>query len=809
MTRTRFVLWTAGALFVALVVLGGGLAAQTPAEKFTRAQLMELNEGDLDGALALYREVAADARAPAPLQAQALFRQGLCLIKRDDHTAARRAFEQVVRNHARTDPAVQAELMLKSLGASQAALTPARDIAQVVQDLLVEGSNYPGKTTPLTRLRFLGEAARDELRRAVGHANREIRVMALNLLAEMGDVQIAGALIDQLGSDDFRRYADRHTKLCEARALATLIQKKPEIQKLVMAAYKHRADGPARANALRVLVEAGLRDRVSDLRAHLESEDPSMRTAAWWAASQGTAGDEPAGSSFLDDLLRVWKKQPAWRPELVRYLVDPGRVLAAGDTVRKPLWHAAVIEAAKSTDAKVCRRVLDLLSYGQRELWLGLRAALLQSPDAGVQRTAADLDLKQRPDLTLEDVKPAHLHDFSEALLAAAARCRSTDPKHADRLLRDYRDGVVPLLSPAAYAEMLDRLVHDKRQRSSLDMGSWDNLDRFTRASLDVFRVDVAGAHGNGDRFNDPTEKYLPVLLEYAGPAGPEAVRMMAVQSLGNIMARTWNRLSVEDRNRIKAFFLRAMAELQSDTLSAAFKEPFERSVYDLLRAIMRKQPRIVTVEELLAHADFGRWNQLPALRNIFERTSNQDLEKAILSGALEAREITKPHIELLKRTNLPANQRDAILRNAWPRATTEARGTIIQVLEPTPENLAFLDRITTPDLDHSLSVEVTDRLLGWNSREAVPALIRLLDSDDTNAKIKACRALGSLADPRAVPALIQLLTFQNAEVRAAAEKALTAIRNLKKKQDEWKSWWEQQQEGKKRNESKEKQAGR
>src|SRR5678815_5139312 len=87
------------AAVAAIFLVAGTAAGETVSELLQRAIYAEETAGDLDGAIKLYRQVVATSVQTRVLAAQAQYRLGACLLRKGDHTAARQAFEALVRDY--------------------------------------------------------------------------------------------------------------------------------------------------------------------------------------------------------------------------------------------------------------------------------------------------------------------------------------------------------------------------------------------------------------------------------------------------------------------------------------------------------------------------------------------------------------------------------------------------------------------------------------------------------------------------------------------------------------------------------------
>ncbi len=91
--------------------------AQSVSTLLEKAVYQEQTAGDLDAAMRIYRQVAGDSRASRPVAAQALYRLGLCQIKKKQTDAAAESFRKVVAQYPdQKDLVEQANKQLASGG---------------------------------------------------------------------------------------------------------------------------------------------------------------------------------------------------------------------------------------------------------------------------------------------------------------------------------------------------------------------------------------------------------------------------------------------------------------------------------------------------------------------------------------------------------------------------------------------------------------------------------------------------------------------------------------------------------------------
>jgi len=87
-----------------------------PAERLVRAEVLEVAKGDLEKAMAEYRAIEADEKAPASIRARALLAIGRCQRKRGELEAARRTFADILARHpAEKETARQAKGFLEEI----------------------------------------------------------------------------------------------------------------------------------------------------------------------------------------------------------------------------------------------------------------------------------------------------------------------------------------------------------------------------------------------------------------------------------------------------------------------------------------------------------------------------------------------------------------------------------------------------------------------------------------------------------------------------------------------------------------------
>lgn len=88
------------ALGVAPALSTASVAENDPEAKLLRAEILELSRGDLDGAMAIYRELVADEATGDAVRAKALLQLAGCHRKRGELETARELLQRLVDQHA-------------------------------------------------------------------------------------------------------------------------------------------------------------------------------------------------------------------------------------------------------------------------------------------------------------------------------------------------------------------------------------------------------------------------------------------------------------------------------------------------------------------------------------------------------------------------------------------------------------------------------------------------------------------------------------------------------------------------------------
>jgi len=86
------------AALVATLLLAFPAGAQSAADLLQKGIYAQETQGDLDGAVKLYREVVASRNASPQIAAQAQYQLVLCMLQKGDRPAAARELDQLTRN---------------------------------------------------------------------------------------------------------------------------------------------------------------------------------------------------------------------------------------------------------------------------------------------------------------------------------------------------------------------------------------------------------------------------------------------------------------------------------------------------------------------------------------------------------------------------------------------------------------------------------------------------------------------------------------------------------------------------------------
>ena len=114
------------ALLLVVVLCSAAALGKSASVLLREGLYAEEVEGDLDAAIDIYRQIIADGTAQRKLVAQALYRQGMCFLKKRNEPEARAALQKLVSDYNdQTDIVEKAKPLLEDLGnADPATLMP-------------------------------------------------------------------------------------------------------------------------------------------------------------------------------------------------------------------------------------------------------------------------------------------------------------------------------------------------------------------------------------------------------------------------------------------------------------------------------------------------------------------------------------------------------------------------------------------------------------------------------------------------------------------------------------------------------------
>jgi hypothetical protein len=135
----RKIAWVSVALLLSMTAAAMA-AGKSAAVQLREGLYAEEVEGNLDSAIKIYQQVIDDKAAPKDQIAQALYRQGMCYMKKKSETEAKADFARIVAEHSdQTDLVAKVKPLLDELGnADPAALMP-------TETLLYAEIGSPGK----------------------------------------------------------------------------------------------------------------------------------------------------------------------------------------------------------------------------------------------------------------------------------------------------------------------------------------------------------------------------------------------------------------------------------------------------------------------------------------------------------------------------------------------------------------------------------------------------------------------------------------------------------------------------------------
>lgn len=209
-----------------------------------------------------------------------------------------------------------------------------------------------------------------------------------------------------------------------------------------------------------------------------------------------------------------------------------------------------------------------------------------------------------------------------------------------------------------------------------------------------------------------------------------------------------------------------SLEDRDGDVRAAAAKALGEIGDGRAVEALIRRVKRDIYLVKAWAAWALGRIGDRQAVGPLIAALTDRDwwvrTEAAWALGRIGDRRAMRPLTKAVRDKN-------ASVRRAAARAIVQIGASEFEVSE-------FMRFLSSAAREHRLgAIEVLEKL---GSREAVPELVRLLESDkEPSVRTAAAKALGRMRDGRAVEALVRAVRRkQEAEGRAAAAWALGQI---------------------------------
>ncbi len=211
-------------ILLALAALG---VLQDAEARYREALYHEVDKGDLEKAIELYRALESDTSGPESVRARAAFRGAWCLDKKGLRAEAQKGYRDVVERYsAHAEIAAKARERLAS-GAAESVrpLSPEDRIAELILSL----GSIEDSAKAYRSLILIGEPAVPALRKALTHKDGMLRCRAASALVELGQEEgTFPVLLREVGL----RYGEGQ------QALYSLLNRRPELGKEFVEALK-------------------------------------------------------------------------------------------------------------------------------------------------------------------------------------------------------------------------------------------------------------------------------------------------------------------------------------------------------------------------------------------------------------------------------------------------------------------------------------------------------------------------------------------------------------------------------------------
>jgi len=770
--------------FSALCAVGSQAHAQTPAETFAKAKRLEIQNASAKQALPLYELVAQDANATDTMKARALYRLSICYLKLEEYAKATASLTRLEKSYPRSDQAVQARLLRKTLGASEKALTPRRDLEHEIQELLVAPTRAPTRQAmihatkaTLISLQFIGSSGNAVLRKALDNSNDRIQRMALAALVDNGDATAFDFLVEQARVSDFPRQQSYIERSYQSM-LVQLCEKVPALWLHLRDAYRS-STGSAKARLLLAISKAGRLDLAPDYADHLADENELLRDAAWKTFKASRNRESRADcQAYVERLLKLLKAHPDFRDSMALRLVqayDLAKV--AGDPV-ETRWAEVLLQVAKAGASGVDRDITIALQNTE-DLGIPLRRALLNMSSSKYFGNALAYRWPGPKAANVDKRKEARVASrLLDLAFAEFEVAWPSHPGHANRILHECWQ-LSTRLDLESWKAYMGRLVDKKVLDGLSGIEDDKTLASFESAFCEQFSSGLD---------QDWYQARIPWLLATCKAIDHPLIRYAVFQAIQNALESSCS-LTAGQMAALKQVVFRS----QDGDLGPS---RFERRARDWAMALLKRllgRKDGLSLAEALTRLVFTNNNRQPG-------NLTRVLVRSYKAGQLDsevqrlAKLASVPVCNILRcvgYSEMSRSAKSAALREVWKRAEREEKREILQRLPSADENLEFIRKcMADPDL-----AAWENGLIAWIQRytgkDRVSLYVQLLPHLSPGWKVRACEALQSLADPAAAPGLIELLTYPDTKVREAAEKALEAIRNLDKNRKAWRDWYE------------------
>ncbi|HZN56473.1 MAG TPA: tetratricopeptide repeat protein, partial [Planctomycetota bacterium] len=365
------------------------LADDAPEDKLVQGELLEVSSGDLEKAMAIYKAIEKDEKAPESTRARALLCLARCQRKLGELEAAKKTLGELIRVHANEQEILrQAQSFLQEIEGGRAAnsnfdwlkeLEKSPEIQARVFDLTMDllNNDDPKAGSARRQLRALGVIAVPVMERVleVSRDTRQ-RLWLASLLVQCGRYERIGVFLDS-GQE-----LSWYNTTPEADLMQRLKSFNDEQRRgLIAAIDKHASRAETLKNRCLILLAAGdRRDVLSLVRA--TEEIAGQRSEAW----KTVLGSSDA---LLRHLLIELAKDPQVADAMAERVLNPAcefavvndyvaaLVKSSPEKLKAEHWAAYLERCAATPEWKsqsgAVRSILQILTeQGRYDVLLGL-----------------------------------------------------------------------------------------------------------------------------------------------------------------------------------------------------------------------------------------------------------------------------------------------------------------------------------------------------------------------------------------------------------------------------------------------------